>query len=53
MILTILFWILWILWVIGLFAPLAPGGVSKVHGAIPAILIGILGFKALGNPLEK
>lgn len=52
MISTVLFWILWTIWVIGLFFPLT-GYAQRAHGAIACILIGILGFKMLGNPLDK
>lgn len=51
MILVILFWILWLLWAIGCFFPL-DGNIRTAHGALAMLLIGILGFKAFGNPLS-
>lgn len=51
MVLTVIFWVLWFLWLIGLFAPLDVG-TKKAHSLIPAILIGILGLKAFGNPIN-
>ncbi len=49
MVLIVIFWILWILAVLSLFTS---------YGVIPSLgillfLIGILGFKALGNPLAS
>jgi hypothetical protein len=52
MILTVLFWILWLLAVIGCFVPDGPN-VVKGRWAVLLILLGILGFTALGNPLTK
>lgn len=52
MVLVVLFWVLWFLWIAGLFFPLSPG-IGRAHGVIPAILIGILGLKAFGSPLDK
>lgn len=54
MILTIIFWILWLLSVIGLFIP-TESYPKVVRGsyAINLVLIGILGFKSLGDPLTK
>ncbi len=50
MFLFILFWILWTLWLLGLFIPLNPQ-LSRAHDGLLLVLIGILGFKCLGNPL--
>ena len=52
MVLVILFWILWILWVIGFFVPLSPP-YQRGHDVVAALLIGILGYKAFGSPLDK
>jgi len=49
MILTILFWILWFLWLIGCFFPLT-GPHQRGHDVV---LVGILGFKVFGSPLDK
>lgn len=54
MVLTVIFWVLWFLWLIGFFFGWEPKSApSRAHGAIPAILIGILGLKAFGSPLDK
>ena len=52
MVLMILFWILWLVWVVGYFAPLT-GNVQRAHDVISAILVGVLGYKLFGNPLDK
>lgn len=52
MVLTICFWILWLLWIIGFFVPSSPL-VSRGHGVIGAILIGILGYRLFGSPLDR
>lgn len=52
MVLIVIFWVLWFLWIIGLFFPLNPTA-ARAHGVLPAVLIGILGLKVFGSPLDK
>lgn len=52
MFLTILFWILWLAWVVGFFVPLSQTA-QRGHDIIAALLIGIIGYKVFGSPLDK
>lgn len=53
MILTVLFWLLWLLCIIGLFVPDSAPYVVRGRWAVLLILIGILGFHCLANPMQK
>lgn len=48
MILIILFWILWLLSIIGFFIP----AYSRASSVVMLVLIGILGYKVFGNPIQ-
>jgi hypothetical protein len=52
MILTILFWILWLLCIIACCVAESPF-VSRGRWVVALIMIGILGFKLLGDPTAK
>ena len=52
MILTILFWLLLLLCLIGTFTPEGPY-VLRGRWVVVLILVAILGFHVLGNPLSK
>ena len=53
MILQILFWILLILSAIGIFAPDTYPNIHRGRFVVTLILLGILGYFVLNNPLHK
>ena len=49
--LTTIFWVFWVLCLVGVFAP-ANAYFVKGSWVLVLLLIGILGFKLLGNPIR-